>query len=121
MFLYCSIHVFNIVLTHFLEPASNRKSSDSYNSFKKVGSFSSEDSLGGFNLSTSKDLPDDLANVDTVDLESMIQAKRDLMKQLEEKENKYLRKIKKLPQPRIVSGKTEIRVNVEVAINKKKS
>ena len=70
-----------------------------------MGSFSSEDSLGGFNLSTSKDLPDDLANVDTVDLESMIQAKRDLMKQLEEKENKYLRKIKKLPQPRIVTGK----------------
>lgn len=46
-------------------------------------------------ISPSKELPADLTDVDTADLESMIQAKLDLMKQLEQKQNKYLEKIQK--------------------------
>jgi hypothetical protein len=65
-------------------------------SFQKVGSFSSDDSLGSFASDPKAgELPEDLTNVDTVDLESLIEAKRDLMRQLEEKQNKYLKKMKR--------------------------
>ena len=64
--------------------------------FQKIGSFSSEDSFGCFaSSSKATDLPDDLTNVDTVELDSLIQEKRNLFKQLEEKQNRYLKKMKK--------------------------
>lgn len=64
--------------------------------FLKVGSFSSEDSFGCVESSSkATDFPDDLANVDTVELDSLIQEKRDLFKQLEEKQKRYLKKMNK--------------------------
>lgn len=64
--------------------------------FLKVGSFSSEDSFGCVESSSkATDFPDDLTNVDTVELDSLIQEKRDLFKQLEEKQKRYLKKMNK--------------------------
>jgi hypothetical protein len=81
----------------FEQDPSNLTHSRVTKTFQKVGSFSSEDSFV-YVTSSSKattDLPDDLANVDTVELDSLIQEKRDLFKQLEEKQKRYLKKMQR--------------------------
>jgi hypothetical protein len=69
----------------------------------KIGNYSSEDSFGDFasNLKATE-LPEDLTNVDTVELDSLIEAKQEMMRQLEEKQDKYLKKMKRPRQNSVV-------------------